>query len=102
MRFDRDTTRKRQVKITRQGIAAAGLSSLVLGLSGCSFSPSINVMGSYFPAWIVCCAIATGVTAFAHVLFARWKLLDELWPLPLLYPCLIGFASCSLWLIFFR
>jgi hypothetical protein len=89
------------MRLDRQIIAAAGLSSLVLVLSGCSFSPSINIMGSYFPAWIVCCVVATGVTAAVHALFTRWKLVDELWPLPLLYLGLISFVSCSLWLIFF-
>jgi hypothetical protein len=75
---------------------------MVLGLGGCSYSPSINVMGSYFPAWILCCVAAIGLTALAHALFARWKLFDELWPLPILYPCLICFVSCALWLTFFR
>ena len=89
------------MRLDRQIIAAAGFSSLVLVLSGCSFSPSINIMGSYFPAWIVCCVVAIGVTASAHALFTRWKLLDELWPLPLLYLGLVCFVSCSLWLIFF-
>ena len=89
------------MRFDRKIFEAAGLSSLVLGLGGCTFSPSINVMGSYFPAWMVCCMVALGITASAHVLFARWKLLDELWPLPLVYLGLISFVSCSLWLIFF-
>ncbi|WP_263419049.1 YtcA family lipoprotein [Terriglobus albidus] len=78
------------------------ISVLVAGLNGCSFSPSINVLGSYFPAWIICCVAGIAVTAVAHYLFARWKLLDELWPLPILYPCLISFTACTLWLVFFR
>lgn len=83
-------------------VSAVGASALVAGLSGCTLSPSINVMGSYFPAWIVCCVIAIGVTALAHYVFARWKLIDELWPLPVLYPCLVCCVSCVLWLAFFR
>ncbi|MBS1820741.1 MAG: hypothetical protein JST61_02000 [Acidobacteria bacterium] len=81
---------------------AGGVSVAIAGLSGCALSPSINVMGSYFPAWIVCCLIGIGVTALAHYLFARWKLFDELWPLPILYPCLVCFVSCLLWLTLFR
>ncbi|WP_188553405.1 YtcA family lipoprotein [Edaphobacter dinghuensis] len=83
-------------------VAALGASVTVAGLSGCAFSPSINVLGSYFPAWIVCCAIAIGITTLMHYLFSRWKLVDQLWPLPFLYPCLISFVSCFLWLVFFR
>jgi hypothetical protein len=87
------------MRLDRQIIAAAGLSSLVLVLSGCSFSPSINIMGSYFPSWIVYCVAGIGVTASVHALFTRWKIVDELWPLPLLYLALTCFVSCSLWLI---
>lgn len=83
-------------------IAVLGASVAAVGLSGCAFSPSINVLGSYFPAWIVCCAVAIGITTLAHYLFSRWKLVDQLWPLPFLYPCLISFVSCFLWLVFFR
>lgn len=82
--------------------ATAALSMAIVGLSGCSFSPSVNIAGSYFPAWILCCFVGVAVAAFAHWLFARWKLLDELWPLPLLYPCLICFVSCVLWLTLFQ
>jgi len=82
-------------------LAASALFSLA-GLTGCSFSPSVNVMGSYFPAWILCCIVGVAVTAGAHMLFSRWNLLDQLWPTALLYPCLICFVSCTLWLVFFR
>ena len=47
------------------------------------------------------CVVVTGVTAAVHALFTRWKLVDELWPLPLLLLGLISLVSCSLWLIFF-
>ncbi|QHS53182.1 YtcA family lipoprotein [Edaphobacter sp. 12200R-103] len=84
------------------GILAAGALLSMAGLSGCAFSPSVNLLGSYFPAWILCCMIAVGVTTVAHLLFSRWKLLDQLWPTALLYPCLICFVSCVIWLVFFR
>ncbi|QNI38011.1 hypothetical protein H7846_07055 [Edaphobacter sp. 4G125] len=85
-----------------KGLTVSALAVMMLALNGCSFSPSINVLGSYFPAWIICCAVGIGVTAFAHYLFARWKIIEQLWPLALLYPCLIIFVSCSLWLVLFR
>ncbi|HTJ30190.1 MAG TPA: YtcA family lipoprotein [Acidobacteriaceae bacterium] len=84
------------------GLCIGGLSILMLALSGCSLSPSINVLGSYFPAWIICCAVGLGVAALAHSCFVRWNLVGELWPLPVLYPSLILFVSCGLWLTFFR
>jgi hypothetical protein len=87
---------------SHNGILAAGALLSTAGLSGCSFSPSVNLLGSYFPAWILCCMIAIAFTAVTHLLFSRWKLLDQLWPTALLYPCLICFVSCVIWLVFFR
>ena len=86
----------------RRLTAVIPTSPVLLALGGCSFSPSIDVMGSYFPGWIVCCVIAIGVTTSAHYLFSRWNLVTQLWPLALLYPCLICFVSCLLWLVLFR
>lgn len=84
-----------------QIVRLAVLSIFVLDTSGCSHSPSFNILGSYFPSWILCCAIAAVLTLVMHGLFVRWKLLDELWPVALLYPALLSFFSCTLWLIFF-
>ena len=86
----------------RNCIFATGALLSMTGLAGCSFSPSVNLLGSYFPAWILCCMIAIACTAVTHMLFSRWKLLDQLWPTALLYPCLICFVSCVIWLVFFR
>lgn len=83
-------------------LKGSAIAAFLAGLSGCALSPSVNIMGSYFPAWIICCALGAAVTAFAHYLFSRWNIIDQLWPLPLLYPCLTAFVSCSLWLAFFR
>jgi protein-S-isoprenylcysteine O-methyltransferase Ste14 len=75
---------------------------VVLGVSGCSYSPSFNLLGSYFPSWIVCFAVATALTAAIHAVFTKTKLVTELWPLPVVYSCLISFLSCTLWVIFFN
>jgi len=74
----------------------------VLGLSGCSNAPTFNLLGSYFPAWIICFAVATGLTAAVHAMFTKTEIVKELWPLPVVYTCLISFLSCTLWIIFFN
>ncbi|HEY1743987.1 MAG TPA: YtcA family lipoprotein [Granulicella sp.] len=75
---------------------------VVCGVSGCSYSPSFNLLGSYFPAWIICFAVATALTTVIHTVFTKTKMVTELWPLPVVYPCLISFLSCTLWIIFFN
>jgi lipopolysaccharide export LptBFGC system permease protein LptF len=82
--------------------ALAFATFVLLGVTGCSYSPSFNLLGSYFPAWIFCFAIATALTTVIHTLFTKTRIVNELWPLPVVYPCLIVFLSCTLWIIFFN
>ncbi|MGO9432700.1 MAG: YtcA family lipoprotein [Terracidiphilus sp.] len=76
-------------------------SVFALAISGCSGPPVFNILGSYFPSWLVCLAISIGLTFVAHVFVTTKKLADQLWPLPIVYSALLCFFSCTLWLIFF-
>ena len=75
---------------------------LLLCITGCSHSPSFNILGSYFPSWIICCGGGAIATFIAHRAFTKWNMIGELWPLPLVYTALFSFVSCTLWLIFFN
>jgi hypothetical protein len=86
----------------RRGAAAAIATLLMLATVGCGYPPSFNILGSYFPSWLVCLAVAAVMTFLVHVLFTKTKLIHELWPLPLLYIALVSFFTCTLWLILFR
>jgi hypothetical protein len=77
------------------------LSAAMLLTVGCSRAPSFNILGSFFPAWILCGLIGTLLTAFARVLFVRTKFEQELSPLILVYPCLAALFTFTLWLLFF-
>lgn len=81
------------------GLAA---SLFELSTAGCSGSPVFNILGSYFPSWLVCLGIAIGFTFLAHLLVTTKRLTDRLWPLPIVYSALICLFSCTLWLIFFE
>lgn len=74
----------------------------VLAAAGCASNPSFNILGSYFPSWLVCLGISIALTFAAHMFVATKKLADQLWPLPIVYSALICFFSCTLWLIFFE
>jgi len=73
----------------------------VLGMTGCAGKPSFNILGSYFPSWLVCLAISIALTVSAHMFVTAKKLADQLWPLSIVYPALVCFLSCTLWLVFF-
>jgi hypothetical protein len=77
-------------------------SLLVLATCGCSGPPVFNLLGSYFPSWLVCLAISIGLTLLAHVFVTTKNLADELWPLSIVYSALLCLFSCTLWLIFFE
>ena len=80
------------------GVSFAG----ALLVAGCSRAPSFNILGSYFPAWIVCGILGILLAVAARLFFVRINLENELLaPLILVYPCLTAFFTFTLWLLFF-
>jgi hypothetical protein len=86
----------------RRGWMSFAMSLFALATVGCSRSPSINILGSYFPSWLVCLGIAIALTFLAHVCATKKNLTEQLWPLPIVYSALLCLFSCTLWLTFFR
>jgi len=68
-------------------------------LSSCSRAPSVDILGSFFPAWLVCFIAAIVLTALARLALLRWRVQPAL-PL-LVYPSLAALFTFLLWLIFF-
>jgi hypothetical protein len=71
-------------------------------LEGCSRAPSIDILGSFFPVWMLCGLAGVTVAFFSHKLFVRLKLETYLGPPALVYPSLALSCACLLWLIFYR
>ena len=71
-------------------------------LTGCSRAPSVDILGSFFPIWMVCVSVAVILAFLAHKLLVRWKLESHVGPVALFYPSLVVLLSCLLWLTFFR
>jgi hypothetical protein len=65
-------------------------------------APTIDVLGSYFPAWLLCIVVALGLTIIARLLFIAWKLHPHLRPAPVVYSCLVAVFALTVWLLFFR
>jgi hypothetical protein len=70
-------------------------------VAGCSRAPSFNILGSFFPAWILCGVIGILLAVAVRLFFVRIKLEEQLTPLILVYPCLAAFFTFTLWLLFF-
>lgn len=93
---------------TNRGAAQSGGLALGLLAPGASttlaaaHSPSIDVLGSYFPAWLLCIVAGVVLTIVARLLFMAWKLDPHLRPKPIVYPCLTAVFAMTVWLIFFQ
>jgi hypothetical protein len=72
----------------------------LLVLSGCGRAPSFDVLGSFFPAWLVCLAAAVLLTFLVRWLSSRLRI--TLAPPILIYPSLGAFFTFVLWLILFH
>jgi hypothetical protein len=79
-----------------------GLPLLVsaLLLTGCGRAPSFDVLGSFFPAWLVCLAVSVVLTAAARWTLSRCHVVI-VFPV-LTYPSLTALFSFAVWLTFFR
>jgi hypothetical protein len=83
----------------------ARVSVLVLSLgllfcTGCSQAPSFDIVGSFFPAWLVCILVGVLLTVAARWLFLRLRVVIAL---PVLtYPSLTALFTFALWLALFR
>lgn len=80
------------------------LTVLTLGIScaGCSRAPAIDVLGSFFPAWMVCIIAAVALAFVVRYFLMKQQLESEVGHLAIFYPCVVVFFACGLWLLLFR
>ena len=68
-------------------------------LAGCEGAPSRNILGSYFPSWMVCALIGIVVALIVRAVLKITGLLEEL-PAPLVVLLALGCAvNFALWLV---
>src|SRR4029077_16132124 len=74
---------------------------LALLLSRCGFGPSVNILGSFFPAWLICIVVGVVLTVITRQVFVAMKIAADLGPPGLVYPCLDGLWIFATWLVLF-
>ena len=68
-------------------------------LGGCDGAPSRNILGSYFPSWMVCALVGIALALVARAIFKASGLLEEL-PVPFVVMLSIACAGTfAMWLI---
>jgi hypothetical protein len=77
-------------------------SPLLAGCGADDHSPTVDLLGSYFPAWMICIVIGLTLTVITRQLLVGFKLDAHLrWP-ALVYPCLMISFTLAVWLLFFQ
>jgi YtcA-like protein len=74
---------------------------LLLVTSGCNHAPSVSIVGSFFPVWILCIAAGIIIAVSVRALLLRTAFEKELKPAIVVYPCLAAGCAFTLWLLFF-
>ena len=75
--------------------------AVFLVLTGCSAAPSRNILGSYFPSWMICVLIGVGLSIFVRLILVKLGMEKEL-PVPIVvhlaFAIAFSFAAWLLWL----
>ena len=72
-----------------------------LCLTGCSRNPNVEIVGSYFPGWMICLVLGVILTTIAHMLLRRRHAHHAIGHPVLIYPAMLVLFTCLLWLCLF-
>jgi hypothetical protein len=75
--------------------------AVLFPLFGCGVAPSVNILGSFFPAWLICIVIGVVLTILTRQGFVAMKIASDLGPAALVYPCLAALWIFATWLLLF-
>ena len=84
---------------TIQRVGKYGLLLVLFLLTSCSRAPSFDIVGSFFPAWLVCLIMAIIASGICGLILRRLQV-------PIIVPvatytCMTACFTFALWLIFF-
>jgi hypothetical protein len=75
--------------------------AVVLVVSGCSYSPTQDLFGSYFPAWMLCAALGIVAAIIIRQILAVAGISDYVVAPLLTYAGLAVSATLLAWLVWF-
>jgi len=83
-----------------------GIALFVLGFAAVRIfshhSPTVDILGSYFPAWMVCILSGLTLTLIAHWIIQLRNLKSYIAPAPLIYSCLMIIFTFATWILFYQ
>jgi len=75
--------------------------ALSLFLSGCSHAPAQNVVGSFFPSWLLCAALGATFAAAVRAVLGLLSAENIIVAPVITYLCIGLAATLAIWLIWF-
>jgi len=95
----------RTVRIILKFIAAAVALLVVFFLAvrmSSHHSLTVDILGSYFPSWMVCIVSGLTLTLVAHWIVQLRNLKSYVGPAPLIYSCLMIIFTFATWILFYQ
>ncbi len=79
------------------------VASIVVALipAGCGRNPNVEIVGSYFPGWMISLSVGVMLTVFAHTLLRKRGMERAIGQPVLIYPGMVIVLTCALWLLCF-
>ncbi len=71
-------------------------------LGGCAHSPTVDVLGSYFPAWMLCIIIGLFSALIVRLLLIGFGIYAHLRLKSVLFSCTAISFTLAVWLVFFK
>jgi hypothetical protein len=65
-------------------------------------SPTVDLLGSYFPAWMICIISGLTLTLVAHWIVQVGNLKPYIGPAPLIYSSLMIIFTFATWILFYQ
>ena len=65
-------------------------------------SPTIDILGSYFPAWMICIVSGLTLTLVSRWIIRAYHLEPYASPAPLIYSCLTTIYTFVTWIVFYQ
>ena len=89
------------VIVVGAGAAVVVLAFLAVRTSS-HHSLTVDILGSYFPAWMVCIVSGLALTFVAHWIVQVGDLKSYIGPAPLIYSCLMIIFTFATWILFYQ
>jgi hypothetical protein len=89
------------LKFAAFGLGVVALWSVAVRISS-HHSATVDILGSYFPAWMVCILSGLALTFIAQWIIQLLNLKPYVGPAPLIYSCLMIIFTFATWILFYQ